>query len=97
MRPFGVISSVGVHQSQPLPYTGTQVYDKIVSFDCGRCPVRAVLLIAARLLLKRQDVFGGVGEEASLIDKIVGFEQAVKSYEDFDKGRCGKVLFDPWK
>ena len=97
IRPFGVISSVGVHQAQPIPYTGTQVYDKNVSFDFGRCPVRAMLPIAAKLLLKRQDVFGGVGEEASLIDRIVGFEEAVESYEEFDKGRCGKVLFDPWK
>ncbi len=56
-----------------------------------------MLPIAAKLLLKRQDVFGGVGEEASLIDRIVGFEEAVESYEEFDKGRCGKVLFDPWK
>ena len=59
--------------------------------------MRAVLPIAAKLLHKRQDVFGGVGEEASLVERVEGFDQAVKGYEEFDKGRWGKVLFDPWK
>ncbi|TFK46751.1 hypothetical protein OE88DRAFT_1666945 [Heliocybe sulcata] len=97
VRPFGVISSVGVHQGPQLPFTGRQVYDKNVSFEFGRCPVRAILPIALEVLLKRQDVFGGVGEAASLVEKIVGFDQAVESYELFDKGKCGKVLFDPWR
>jgi len=38
-----------------------------------------------------------VGEPASLIDKIVGFNEAVESYRAFDKGDVGKVVFDPWK
>jgi hypothetical protein len=53
--------------------------------------------LAFDLLVKRQDVFGGVGDEASLVDRIVGFKDAAESYELFDKGKCGKVLFDPWK
>ncbi len=53
--------------------------------------------IALEILLKRQDVFGGIGEEASLIDRIVSFDEAPQVYEDFDKGRCGKILFDPWR
>lgn len=56
-----------------------------------------MLPIASKLLLKRQDVFGGVGEEASLIEKVVGIQEAKEIYEEFDKGRCGKVLFDPWR
>ena len=97
MRPFGIISSVGVHQEPPLPFTGREMYDKNVSFDFGRCPVRAMLPIASRILVKRQDVFGGVGEETSLIEKIVGFDEAVETYELFDKGKVGKTLFDPWR
>ena len=99
VRPFGTITSVGVHQSRPLPFTGTQVYDKNISFDFGRCPVRAVLPIAARLLLRRQDVFGGVGDEESLVERIEGFgeSEVVKGYEMFEKGEWGKVLFDPWR
>ncbi|KAI0075462.1 alcohol dehydrogenase [Panus rudis PR-1116 ss-1] len=97
VRPFGVISSVGVHQAPPIPFTGRDVYNKNVSFDFGRCPVRAMLPIASAILLKRQDVFGGVGEPASLIDRVVGFDEAVEIYKLFDKGECGKVLFDPWR
>ena len=75
---------------------GRNLYDKNVSFDFGRCPVRAMLPIAAKILLKRQDVFGGIGERASLIEKIVNFDNAAEIYESFDKGKTGKVLFDPW-
>ncbi|KAI0349612.1 hypothetical protein OH77DRAFT_1431895 [Trametes cingulata] len=95
VRPFGIISSVGVHQEPPLPFNGRDVYNKNVSSDFGRCPVRAMFPIALEILLKRQDVFGGVGTAASLIDRIVGFDQAVEMYELFDKGQCGKILFDP--
>ena len=49
------------------------------------------------LTVKRQDIFGGVGESASLIDKVVDFSQAAESYRAFDKGEVGKVIFDPWK
>jgi hypothetical protein len=50
-----------------------------------------------RELVKRQDVFGKVGDPASLIDRIVDFSQASESYRAFDKGEIGKVIFDPWK
>lgn len=96
VRPFGVITSVGVHQDPPLPFNGRSVYDKNISFDFGRCPVRAMFPIALEILLKRQDVFGSVGEEASLIDRVVSLDSAPEVYEQFDKGKCGKILFDPW-
>jgi threonine dehydrogenase-like Zn-dependent dehydrogenase len=97
VRSFGSITSVGVHGAPQMPFTGRQLYAKNVSFDFGRCPVRAMFPMALDLLVKRQDIFGGIGREASLVDKVVGFEEASKSYEDFDKGKVGKVLFDPWK
>ncbi|KZT64642.1 hypothetical protein DAEQUDRAFT_678176 [Daedalea quercina L-15889] len=96
VQPFGIISSVGVHQAPPIPFTGRDVYNKNASFDFGRCPVRAMFPLALEVLIKRQDVFGGIGEDASLIEKIVSFDQAVESYGLFDKGKCGKILFDPW-
>ncbi|KIM78518.1 hypothetical protein PILCRDRAFT_98402 [Piloderma croceum F 1598] len=97
VRPFGTITSVGVHGASQMPFTGRQLYAKNISFDFGRCPVRAMFPMALELLVKRQDVFGDVGKETSLVDKIVGFNEAAKSYEEFDKGKVGKVLFDPWK
>jgi threonine dehydrogenase-like Zn-dependent dehydrogenase len=97
VRAFGSITSLGVHGAAQIPFTGRQLYAKNVSFDFGRCPVRAMFPMALDLLIKRQDVFGGVGEKSSLVDKIVGFEEAAKSYEEFDKSEVVKVLFDPWK
>jgi threonine dehydrogenase-like Zn-dependent dehydrogenase len=97
VRPFGVISSVGVHQEPPLPFQGREMYDKNVSLDYGRCPVRAMLPVAAKLLLTRQDIFGDIGTEISLIEKIVSFEKAEDTYRCFNDGLCGKTLFDPWK
>lgn len=99
IRPFGVIASVGVHQTETIPLTGAQCYAKNVSLVFGRCPVRSMFPMALDVLLARQDVFAGVGMETSLVDRIVGMSDAnVKAnFEAFDKGRCGKVLFDPWK
>ncbi|KAK0464703.1 chaperonin 10-like protein [Desarmillaria tabescens] len=97
VQPFGTISSVGVHGERPFPLTGGQLYDKNVSFDFGRCPVRSLFPMAFDLLIKRQDVFGTVGDESGLIDRIVGFDEAVQMYAAFDKGEVGKIVFDPWK
>jgi len=47
--------------------------------------------------VKRQDIFGSIGQPASLIDRVVGFESATETYRLFDKGDVGKVIFDPWK
>ncbi|KAJ3501511.1 hypothetical protein NLJ89_g9307 [Agrocybe chaxingu] len=97
VRAFGVIVSVGVHGEPPLPLTGRQVYNKNVSFDFGRCPARAMFPPAFDLLVKRQDVFGGIGQPASLVDQVVDFSQAAEIYRAFDKGEVGKVIFDPWQ
>lgn len=97
VRPFGNIASIGMHAERQVPYTGRQLYNKNVSLDFGRCPVRAMFPIALDLLLRRQDIFGEVGGETSLVEKIVGLDVAPQTYEEFDKGRCGKVLFDPWR
>ncbi|KAG5220751.1 GroES protein [Salix suchowensis] len=47
--------------------------------------------------VKRQDVFGGVGEPTSLIDRIISLDDAPEAYKQFDKGEWGKVILDPWK
>ena len=96
IRPFGVITSVGVHQSPLLPFTGREMYDKNVSLTFGRCPVRTIFPFALDLLRRRQDVFGTVGDEASLVEKVVSLSEAPEMYELFDKGSIGKIVFDPW-
>jgi len=97
IRPFGVMTSVGVHQDYSLPMSGRALYGKNVSLDFGRCPVRSIFPLVLDLLVRRQDVFGEVGGEISLVEKIVGFDEAKASYDLFNKGKCGKVLFDPWR
>ncbi|KAF9496077.1 hypothetical protein BDN71DRAFT_1390339 [Pleurotus eryngii] len=97
VRAFGAIVSVGVHGEPSVPFTGRQLYNKNVSFDFGRCPARAMFPPAFDLLVKRQDVFGGVGEPTSLIDRIISLDDAPEAYKQFDKGEWGKVILDPWK
>lgn len=84
---------------QPIDIPGKFLYNKNVSLTFGRCPVRAIFPFALELLLKRQDIFATIGDDTGLIDRIVGMddETAKESYAKFEKGLCGKVLFEPWK
>ena len=41
MRPWGNISSFGVH-NEPIPWTGSQAYGKNLKIQMGRCPVRSM-------------------------------------------------------
>ncbi|ESK91248.1 alcohol dehydrogenase [Moniliophthora roreri MCA 2997] len=97
VRAFGTITSVGVHGAAQIPFTGRQLYNKNISLDFGRCPARAMVPLAAELLLKRQDVFGEVGTASSLIDRVTSLDEAPEMYRKFERGDVGKVLFDPWK
>jgi threonine dehydrogenase-like Zn-dependent dehydrogenase len=40
LRPWGSISSVGVHNGD-IPWTGSQAYGKNLKIQMGRCPVRS--------------------------------------------------------
>jgi threonine dehydrogenase-like Zn-dependent dehydrogenase len=44
LRPWGVLSSVGVHNGE-IPWTGNEAYGKNLRIQMGRCPVRSKLLI----------------------------------------------------
>ncbi|KAF7296575.1 hypothetical protein HMN09_01064800 [Mycena chlorophos] len=87
VRPFGAIVSVGVHGEPQMPFTGRQLYNKNVSFDFGRCPARAMFPMAFELLVKRQDVFGGVGGLDDLVDRIVGPDEAPEMYKQFEQNK----------
>lgn len=94
IRPFGVISSVGVHTHPQFPINGDALYSKNVSLAFGRCPVRSIFPYCVELLRSRQDVFS-VGAAASMIEKVVSFEEesVQEAYKLFNEGKCGKVLF----
>ena len=60
LRPWGTISSVGVHNGE-IPWTGNQAYGKNLSIRMGRCPVRSELSISmtgsGSLLTMAQQVY----------------------------------------
>jgi len=95
IRPFGVISSVGVHTHPQFPLNGDQLYTKNVSASFGRCPVRAIFPLAVELLVRRASVLGGVGED-EMVERVVPLDQAKEAYEKFSKQEWGKVVFDVW-
>ncbi|KZT57309.1 hypothetical protein CALCODRAFT_434366 [Calocera cornea HHB12733] len=96
MRPFGVISSVGVHTSPQFPINGDALYTKNVAASFGRCPVRAMFPLAVDLLVRRRDVLGGVGGEEALVERVIPLSDAVNGYDKFNSMTWGKVVFDPW-
>ncbi|KAI1816020.1 GroES-like protein [Poronia punctata] len=88
VRPFGFISSIGVHNSD-MPFSATDGYDKNVRLQMGRCPVRSVFPDALRVLAKRQHMFG------FMFENIMPLSEAVSGYELFDKMQVQKVIFEP--
>ncbi|KAK5629726.1 hypothetical protein RRF57_005441 [Xylaria bambusicola] len=88
IRPFGFISSIGVHNSD-MPFTATDGYDKNVRVQMGRCPVRSVFDDALKVLTKKQHVFN------FMFEHIMPLSDAVLGYEMFDKMQVQKVIFKP--
>lgn len=54
LRPWGRISSVGVHNAE-IPWTGNEAYNKNLQLQMGRCPVRSIFGEAMEFLEKKQD------------------------------------------
>ncbi|KAI0876235.1 GroES-like protein [Hypoxylon argillaceum] len=87
LRPWGTISSVGVHNGV-IPWSGNQAYGKNLKIQMGRCPVRSIFPQALKLLEKKQDIFDFMTEN------IMPLSQAVEGYELFDSMKVQKVIFD---
>ncbi|KAI1171704.1 GroES-like protein [Nemania sp. FL0916] len=90
LRPWGTISSVGVHNGE-IPWNGNQAYGKNLRIQMGRCPVRSVFPEALELLKKKQHVFDFMTEN------VMPLSQAVEGYKLFDKMKVQKVIFDAEK
>ncbi|EFX00301.1 alcohol dehydrogenase [Grosmannia clavigera kw1407] len=94
IRPFGAISSIGVHNAEAgpvtdVPWSATDGYDKNVRFQQGRCPVRSIFPDALEVLAKNQEKFG------FMFDKIMPLTSAVEGYDLFDNMKVQKVVFTP--
>ncbi|KAI0404775.1 GroES-like protein [Xylaria palmicola] len=90
LRPWGTISSVGVHNGA-IPWNGNQAYGKNLKIQMGRCPVRSIFPEALKLLEKKQHVFDFMTEN------VMPLSQAVEGYELFDSMKVQKVIFDAEK
>ncbi|KAI0433164.1 GroES-like protein [Xylaria sp. FL1042] len=90
LRPWGIISSVGVHNGA-IPWSGNQAYGKNLKIQMGRCPVRSIFPEALKLLEKNQHIFDFMTEN------IMPLSQAVEGYELFDSMKVQKVIFDAEK
>jgi len=86
LRPWGVISSIGVHNGE-IPWTGNQAYGKNLRIQMGRCPVRSIFPEALELLKQKQDKLG------FMFDKIMPLKDAIEGYEIFDQMKAQKVVF----
>lgn len=86
IRPWGSISSVGMH-NHALGFEGFQLYSKNATLAFGRCPVRSIFEDALELLVKQQD------KVAWLCGKTMSLEDAPQAYKDFEARKVHKVLF----
>ncbi|KAF4288160.1 hypothetical protein CNMCM8689_006441 [Aspergillus fumigatus] len=90
LRPWGRISSVGVHNGE-IPWTGNEAYGKNLQTQMGRCPVRSIFRDALELLLKKQDSLEFMAAD------IRPLSQAIAAYDDFNQMKSQKIIFEAGK
>ncbi|KAJ9222953.1 hypothetical protein DTO207G8_8586 [Paecilomyces variotii] len=90
VRPFGTISSVGVHNGE-IPWTGQDAYNKNLKTQMGRCPVRSVFPEALAVLKKNQDKL------AFMTQNIMPLSKAVEAYDLFNSMKVQKIIFEAEK
>ncbi|KAJ4316812.1 hypothetical protein N0V84_007680 [Fusarium piperis] len=88
VRPFGAISSIGVHNKE-IPWTGDDAYTKNIRLQMGRCPVRSVFPEALKLLEQKQDLIG------FMFERVMPLSQAPEGYTLFEQRKTQKVVFAP--
>ncbi|UZP40330.1 hypothetical protein NXS19_008146 [Fusarium pseudograminearum] len=86
VRPFGAISSIGVHNAE-IPWSGNDAYNKNIRLQMGRCPVRSIFQEAMNVLKKEQDSLD------FLFDNIMPLSNAVRGYDLFNQSKVQKVIF----
>ncbi|KAL3603013.1 hypothetical protein FPOAC2_07330 [Fusarium poae] len=87
VRPFGAISSIGVHNGE-IPWSGNDAYNKNIRLQMGRCPVRSIFEEAMDVLKGEQDSLG------FLFDNIMPLSDAVRGYDLFNQSQVQKVVFE---
>ncbi|KAL7423837.1 hypothetical protein Q5752_001421 [Cryptotrichosporon argae] len=85
-RPYGVVSSVGVH-NLPISLAGGELYDKNLRFQFGRCSVRRFFPLALEVLRANLDLF------ADFIEHRVDLGEAEEYYRLFEQNKIAKTVF----
>lgn len=95
VRQGGTLSSIGVNTSASLPFTPADVYDKNLTFKCGRCPAKNIMKLVLPYVRSRRFA----AQLKGLITHRLPLEEGVSGYELFDKkaANCIKVVLLPNK
>jgi len=86
IRPWGQISSIGVH-TETMQLNGLTLYGKNVTMAFGRCPVRSIFEEALNLLVREQK------KVAFLCGVTASLEDAPQAYKDFEARKVHKIVF----
>lgn len=88
VRPFGVVSSVGVHNGKGgVGFTGAEGYDKNIQLVMGRCPVRSIFPQALEVLKENERLV------ECLTERMVPLVSAPGAYKRFDRAEVQKFIF----
>ncbi|KAF5572233.1 s-(hydroxymethyl)glutathione dehydrogenase [Fusarium pseudocircinatum] len=88
IRPWGKVSSVGVHGSQ-LSISGPQLHAKNATLAFGCCPVRSLFEDALAVLAATQD------KVKFLCGSVMPLESAPEAFALFEQRKVHKVIFAP--
>ncbi|KAL7413754.1 chaperonin 10-like protein [Mrakia frigida] len=97
IRPFGFISSVGVH-SAPSLISGPQAYDLNLRCSFGRCPVRSTFPEALEVLRRNKELFlaqEGAEPGSGFVSHWMDLKDAAEAYRLFENREVRKVVFRP--
>ncbi|KAK4687118.1 hypothetical protein P7C73_g3002, partial [Tremellales sp. Uapishka_1] len=86
VRPYGAISSCGVH-NQSINLLGPVLYGKNLRFQFGRCSVKTFYPLSLEILKANLDLF------SNFVEQSAPLEEAPIWYERFEKGEIGKTVF----
>lgn len=87
VRPYGAISSVGVHSAPVILDGDNHLYGKNIRMQFGRCSVRTFFPLALQVLKNNLELFEKFVEHKVDLGEAEGF------YERFEKGEVGKTVF----
>ncbi|KAH7127996.1 chaperonin 10-like protein [Dactylonectria estremocensis] len=85
LRPCGILSSVGFHQSE-LPFTGLDCYQKNITMNYGRVPVRTIFNDALECLKVNQALL------QTYVTHRLPLENAAEGYSLFESRQARKVI-----